>query len=53
MTRHDLPAKNAEVRQALYEGTVFQLAATPASKELIALAVALLEEEAGQRLADE
>jgi hypothetical protein len=46
--RHDLPASNAVLRQALYDGDVFLLPPTPASRALVADAVALIEEELGR-----
>jgi len=45
LIRTDPPADNAEVRRALYAGTVFRLAPTPTSTRLVAEALALLEAE--------
>jgi hypothetical protein len=42
-----LPADNAAVRRALYSGTIFQLAATPESRSLVAAATEQLAAEFG------
>jgi hypothetical protein len=45
--RHDPPARAAEFRQALYDGTIFHLPPTSTSRALAARAVELLEHELG------
>jgi hypothetical protein len=46
--RNDPPPSEASFRQALYDGEIFLLAATPTSRELVANALELLEQELGQ-----
>ena len=45
--RHEVPATPAELRQALYEGAIFQLPPTPATRRLVGEVLPCVEEELG------
>ena len=47
---HDLPADFADALDALYRGTIFQLAPTTRSLELVSLAIAAIETEVGSEM---
>ena len=45
--RHELPATNQALRQAIYEGAIFNIPATPVSSTLVLEVCSLLREELG------